>query len=71
VGAVHRSTSSAEEDAELPLAVTKLSEVAGVNAFVPGSDIEPHASVTILFGENGTGKTATPEYSRHWLEVAR
>lgn len=56
-----------EEDAELPLAVTKLSEVAGVNALVPGSVIEPHASMTILFGENGTGKTG---YSRIFKALA-
>jgi energy-coupling factor transporter ATP-binding protein EcfA2 len=49
------------EDAELPLTVTKLSEVTGVNALVPGSVIEPHVGMTILFGENGTGKTG---YSR-------
>lgn len=56
-----------EEDAELPLAVTKLSEVAGVNALVSGSIIEPHASMTILFGENGTGKTG---YSRIFKALA-
>lgn len=57
----------AEEDAELPLVVTKLSEVAGVNAIVPGSVIEPHAGITILFGENGTGKTG---YSRIFKTLA-
>ncbi|MBJ7353921.1 MAG: AAA family ATPase [Thermoleophilaceae bacterium] len=56
-----------EEDAELPLAVTKLSEVTGINAIVPGSVIEPHAGMTILFGENGTGKTG---YSRIFKALA-
>lgn len=58
---------AAEEDAELPLTVTKLSEVTGVNAIVPGSAIEPHAGMTILFGENGTGKTG---YSRVFKALA-
>lgn len=56
-----------EEAAELPLAVTKLSEVAGVNAIAPGSVIEPHPGMTILFGENGTGKTG---YSRIFKALA-
>jgi energy-coupling factor transporter ATP-binding protein EcfA2 len=57
----------AEEDAELPLVITKLSEVTGVNAIVSGSVIEPHAGITILFGENGTGKTG---YSRIFKALA-
>ncbi|WP_114202000.1 AAA family ATPase [Janibacter anophelis] len=57
----------AEEDTEQPLAITKLSEVTGVNAIVPGSVIEPHAGITILFGENGTGKTG---YSRIFKALA-
>ena len=40
-----------------PLRLTRLSDVAGVNAIQTGSVIEPHAGLTILFGENGTGKT--------------
>ncbi|MCW1825006.1 AAA family ATPase [Mycobacterium senegalense] len=56
-----------EEDAELPLVLTKLSEVTGVNAIVTGSVIEPHAGMTILFGENGTGKTG---YSRIFKALA-
>lgn len=56
-----------EEDAELPLAITKLSEVTGVNAIVTGSVIEPHAGMTILFGENGTGKTG---YARIFKALA-
>jgi energy-coupling factor transporter ATP-binding protein EcfA2 len=58
---------SREEDSELPLAITKLSEVTGVNAIVPGSVIEPHEGMTVLFGENGTGKTG---YSRVFKAVA-
>ncbi len=46
-----------EEDAEEPLVLMKVSEVAGVNALVAGAVIEPHEGLTILFGENGTGKT--------------
>lgn len=57
----------AEEDAELPLVITNLSEVTGVNAIVPGSVIEPHSGITILFGENGTGKTG---YSRIFKALA-
>jgi hypothetical protein len=37
-----------EADAELPLAITKLSGVIGVNAIVSGSVIEPHVGMTIL-----------------------
>jgi ABC-type transport system involved in cytochrome c biogenesis ATPase subunit len=44
-----------------PLTLTRLSEVHGVNALVPGAVIEPHEGLTILYGENGTGKTG---YSR-------
>lgn len=56
-----------EDDAELPLSITRLSEVAGVNAIVTGSVIEPHAGMTVLFGENGTGKTG---YSRIFKSLA-
>jgi hypothetical protein len=56
-----------EEDSELPLVITKLFEVTGVNAIVPGSAIEPHEGMTVLFGENGTGKTG---YSRVFKAVA-
>lgn len=56
-----------EDDAELPFVVTKLSEVTGVNAIVPGSVIEPHGGMTIMFGENGTGKTG---YSRIFKALA-
>lgn len=56
-----------EDDAESNLAITCLSEISGVNALVPGSVIEPHAGLTILFGENGTGKTG---YARIFKTLA-
>ncbi|KUH70724.1 hypothetical protein AU184_03740 [Mycolicibacterium novocastrense] len=56
-----------DEDAEFPLVITKLSDVTGVNALVSGSVIEPHAGLTILFGENGTGKTG---YARIFKALA-
>jgi energy-coupling factor transporter ATP-binding protein EcfA2 len=56
-----------EADAELPLAIAKLSGVTGVNAIVSGAVIEPHVGITILYGENGTGKTG---YSRIFKALA-
>lgn len=50
-----------QDESAPPLTVTRLSEVHGVNALVPGAVIEPHEGLTILYGENGTGKTG---YSR-------
>ncbi|MDQ0375972.1 AAA family ATPase [Cellulomonas humilata] len=50
-----------------PLAVTRLSEVHGVNALIAGAVIEPHEGLTILYGENGTGKTG---YSRIFKALA-
>ena len=44
-------------DTETTLALTSISNVVGVNAIVPGSTIEFNDGLTILFGENGTGKT--------------
>ena len=44
-------------DREAPLSLVSISDVAGVNALMPGSSIEVNAGLTILFGENGTGKT--------------
>jgi hypothetical protein len=40
-----------------PLSISRVSEVQGVNALVSGSIIEPHVGLTIIYGENGTGKT--------------
>ena len=50
-----------------PLIVTKLSDVHGVNALVSGAVIVPHHGLTILYGENGTGKTG---YSRIFKALA-
>lgn len=55
------------DDVEEPLVIIKLSEVSGVNALVGGAVIEPHAGLTILFGENGTGKTG---YARVFKALA-
>lgn len=57
----------AEDEAEVPLWITRLSEVTGVNALVPGAVIEPHEGLTVLYGENGTGKTG---YSRIFKALA-
>jgi hypothetical protein len=55
------------DEADEPLTITKLSNVTGVNALVTGEVIEPHEGLTILFGENGTGKTG---YSRIFKALA-
>jgi hypothetical protein len=58
----------ARQDETAPsLTLTKLSEVHGVNALVVGEVIEPHEGLTILYGENGTGKTG---YSRIFKALA-
>jgi hypothetical protein len=44
-------------DREAPLSLVSISDVTGVNALMPGSSIELNQGLTILFGENGTGKT--------------
>jgi hypothetical protein len=54
-------------EAAEPLIVDKLFDVTGVNALIAGAVIEPHESLTILFGENGTGKTG---YSRIFKALA-
>lgn len=56
-----------EDEALEPLTVTSLSDVVGVNALISGGLIEPHEGLTILFGENGTGKTG---YSRIFKALA-
>ncbi|OIJ33075.1 hypothetical protein BK826_10495 [Rothia kristinae] len=56
-----------QDDSAPPLSLTRLSEVRGVNALVPGAIIEPHEGLTILYGENGTGKTG---YSRVFKALA-
>lgn len=61
------STGAGTGDDEQPLRVTSLSEVSGVNALSPGAVIEPHDGLTVLYGENGTGKTG---YSRVFKTLA-
>lgn len=56
-----------EDEAVEPLILTSLSDVVGVNALEAGGVIEPHEGLTILFGENGTGKTG---YSRIFKALA-
>lgn len=56
-----------QDESAPPLSLTRLSEVHGVNALVPGAVIEPHEGLTILYGENGTGKTG---YSRIFKALA-
>ncbi|WAM19501.1 AAA family ATPase [Rhodococcus sp. JS3073] len=61
------ATVEREDEAIEPLTLTSLSAVTGVNALVEGGGIEPHEGLTILFGENGTGKTG---YSRIFKALA-
>ena len=56
-----------QDESAPPLTVVRLSEVHGVNALVPRVVIEPHEGLTILYGENGTGKTG---YSRIFKALA-
>lgn len=56
-----------QDESTPPLSLIRLSEVRGVNALVPGAIIEPHEGLTILYGENGTGKTG---YSRVFKALA-
>lgn len=51
------ATETSAGDHEASLSLNSISDVVGVNALVPGSKIELNAGLTILFGENGTGKT--------------
>ncbi|MYD52962.1 MAG: AAA family ATPase [Chloroflexi bacterium] len=47
-----------EHDPEQPaLSMTRLANVLGVNALVPGQSVSFNAGLTLLFGENATGKT--------------
>lgn len=61
------STEARQDETAPPLSVVRLSEVRGVNALAPGAVIEPHEGLTILYGENGTGKTG---YSRIFKTLA-
>lgn len=56
-----------QDEAAPPLSIVRLSEVRGVNALIAGAVIEPHEGLTILYGENGTGKTG---YSRIFKALA-
>lgn len=56
-----------EDEALERLKLTSLSAVTGVNALVEGGVIKPHDGLTVLFGENGTGKTG---YSRIFKGLA-
>ncbi|MGR6902639.1 AAA family ATPase [Glutamicibacter sp. BSL13] len=62
------ATLESEDEAIEPLTLTSVANVVGVNALVEGGVIEPHAGLTILFGENGTGKTG---YSRIFKALAK
>lgn len=61
------STEARQDEKAAPLNLVRLSEVRGVNALIPGAVIEPHEGLTILYGENGTGKTG---YSRIFKALA-
>lgn len=50
-----------------PLRLVRLSEVRGINALLTGAVLEPNEGLTILYGENGTGKTG---YSRVFKALA-
>lgn len=56
-----------QDESAPPLSLTRLSDVRGVNALVAGAAIEPHEGLTVLYGENGTGKTG---YSRIFKALA-
>lgn len=56
-----------QDESAPPLTLTRLSEIRGVNALMPGAVIEPHEGLTILYGENGSGKTG---YSRVFKALA-
>jgi hypothetical protein len=47
----------AETATRSPLTIDKLSGVSGVNALVADQEIEFNANLTVVFGENGSGKT--------------
>ena len=61
------ATSDVSTEKIAPLTIMSLSDVIGVNALGTGNAIEPDPHLTILFGENGTGKTG---YSRIFKALA-
>lgn len=61
-------SAESEVDEDAPqLSLNRLSEVKGVNALLESEVIEPNTGLTILYGENGTGKTG---YSRIFKSLA-
>lgn len=61
------ATAASEAEQTAPLSIVRLADVHGVNALVTGSVIEPHVGLTVIYGENGTGKTG---YSRIFKALA-
>ncbi|WP_454050595.1 AAA family ATPase [Cellulomonas sp. Marseille-Q8402] len=61
------AVASSPTESDEVLRITSLSQITGVNALVGGAVIEPHEGLTILYGENGTGKTG---YSRLFKTLA-
>lgn len=62
------SLEARQDESAPPLSITRLSDVRGVNALTAGGEIEPRREgLTILYGENGTGKTG---YSRIFKALA-
>ena len=51
------AVTEAGSEEEEPLILTKLHGVKGVNALVEGHEIDFNSRMTVLFGENGAGKT--------------
>lgn len=58
---------ASEGSSEEELVLTKLSSLSGVNALADGQEIAFNRGLTILYGENGTGKTG---YARVLKRVA-
>lgn len=61
------SIEARHDESAPPLTLTQLSNVRGVNALAADAVIEPHEGLTIIYGENGTGKTG---YSRIFKALA-
>lgn len=61
------ATAATEAEQTAPLSIVRLSDVHGVNALLTGSVIDPHIGLTVIYGENGTGKTG---YSRIFKALA-
>ena len=61
------ATAATEAEQTAPLSIVRLSDVHGVNALLTGSVIEPHNGLTVIYAENGTGKTG---YSRIFKALA-